>query len=45
MRALTDKQLLGIIDPEVVAQTVVYLLSDASSAMTGRQVFLDGGRI
>jgi NAD(P)-dependent dehydrogenase (short-subunit alcohol dehydrogenase family) len=45
MRALADKQLLGIIAPEVVAQTVVYLLSDASSAMTGRQVFLDGGRI
>jgi NAD(P)-dependent dehydrogenase (short-subunit alcohol dehydrogenase family) len=45
MDALMDKQLLGVIQPDAVAQTVVYLLSDASSAMTGRQVFLDGGRL
>lgn len=45
MQALQEKQVLGIVEPNVVAQTVAYLLSDASAAMTGRRVFLDGGRL
>lgn len=40
----SDKQLLGILSPEQIANGVVFLLDDRSSAMTGRVLFADGGR-
>jgi NAD(P)-dependent dehydrogenase (short-subunit alcohol dehydrogenase family) len=38
-----QKQLLGIIDPVEVANTVAFLLSDAVKTITGTSVLLDGG--
>lgn len=37
------KQLLGVIEPEDIAYSVIYLLSDASKRITGTSVLLDGG--
>ncbi|BFH71641.1 MAG: SDR family oxidoreductase [Paenibacillus dendritiformis] len=42
--ALVQKQLLGLGQPKDVAALAAFLLSDESSFMTGRSVYLDGGR-
>ena len=39
------QQTLGIVKPEQVASSIMYLLSDASSAMTGRYIYADNGVI
>jgi NAD(P)-dependent dehydrogenase (short-subunit alcohol dehydrogenase family) len=38
-----NKQLLGAIDPEEIAHTVAFLLSDATKTITGTSIVLDGG--
>lgn len=43
-RKQIDKQLLGLGQPQDVANLCAFLLSDASRFMTGRNVYLDGGR-
>jgi NAD(P)-dependent dehydrogenase (short-subunit alcohol dehydrogenase family) len=37
------RQLLGVIDPVEVANTVAFLLSDATKSVTGTSLLLDGG--
>jgi enoyl-[acyl-carrier-protein] reductase (NADH) len=37
------RQLLGVINPVEVANTVAYLLSDATKTITGISLVLDGG--
>ncbi|GGG71899.1 SDR family NAD(P)-dependent oxidoreductase [Paenibacillus radicis (ex Gao et al. 2016)] len=43
-KALVNKQILGLGQPRDVAALTTFLLSDESSFMTGRYVYLDGGR-
>lgn len=38
-----SKQLLGIIEPIEIANTVAFLLSDATKTLTGTNLLLDGG--
>jgi len=38
-----SKQLLGAIAPEEIANTVAFLLSDATKTITGTSMVLDGG--
>lgn len=40
-----NPQLLGILKPEQITHSVMYLLSEASSSMTGRCLFADGGMV
>ena len=40
-----DRQLLGMLSPEQIASCVLFLLNDMSSAMTGRVLLADGGRL
>ncbi len=40
-----NQQVLGLIEPEDVADIVMFLLSDASKMITGRSIFADGGYI
>lgn len=37
------KQLLGVIDPVEIANTVAFLLSDATKTITGTSLLIDGG--
>jgi NAD(P)-dependent dehydrogenase (short-subunit alcohol dehydrogenase family) len=37
------RQLLGVIEPEEVANAIAFLLSDASKSITGISLLLDGG--
>ncbi len=39
------RQLLGMLSPEQIANCALFLLGDQSSAMTGRVLYADGGRI
>lgn len=43
--AILSKQLLGMAEPEDIAYACAYLLSDMSRMMTGRQLFIDCGRL
>lgn len=43
INSVKDKQLLGMLSPSQVANAIVYLLSEASSSMTGRNLYVDGG--
>lgn len=38
-----SKQLLGAVEPEEIADTIVFLLSDAAKSITGTSIVLDGG--
>ncbi len=40
---VAPQQLLGIAEPEDIADIIMFLLSDASRMITGRQIFADGG--
>ena len=37
------QQILGMIEPEDVADIILFLLSDASRKITGRAIYADGG--
>ena len=39
------QQVLGLIEPEDVADIIMFLLSDASRMITGREIYADGGYI
>lgn len=43
IKALLDKQYLGIIETEDVADAIAYLLSDAAKFITGTSLVIDGG--
>ena len=43
IKRLTNKQILGIVEPEDVASVVLFLLSDASKMVTGRSLYADAG--
>jgi NAD(P)-dependent dehydrogenase (short-subunit alcohol dehydrogenase family) len=45
MDAVNAKQLLGIAEPDDIANACLFLLSDASRMMTGRKLYIDGGRL
>ncbi|MBR4153935.1 MAG: SDR family oxidoreductase [Paludibacteraceae bacterium] len=45
LNAIVAKQLLGMQVPEQIANLIVYLLSDRSDAITGRNIFVDGGML
>lgn len=45
LNAIVAKQLLGMQMPEQIANLIVYLLSDRSDAITGRNIFVDGGML
>ena len=40
---LTNKQVLGLVEPEDVANIILFLLSDASKMVTGRALYADAG--
>lgn len=42
---IEEQASLGIAKPENIADTILYLLSDVSEFVTGRNCFVDGGRI
>ena len=39
------QQVLGLIEPEDIADIIMFLLSDASRMITGREIYADGGYI
>ena len=45
LNSIVSKQLLGIQKPEEVANFIVFLLSNRSSAVTGRCIYADGGML
>ena len=45
IRSAIPNQLLGLIEPEDIANIVLFLLSDASRVITGRTICADGGTI
>ncbi|MEV6287138.1 SDR family oxidoreductase [Kribbella sp. NPDC051770] len=42
-RAMADAHILGLIEPEEVAQTILFLASDESRKLTGQVIALNGG--
>ncbi len=42
-KALMERQYLGLIEPEDVADSIVFLLSPAAKMITGTVLFVDGG--
>lgn len=40
-----SQQVLGLVEPEDVADIILFLLSDASRMITGREIYADGGYI
>lgn len=42
---IANGQLLGVPEPEEIAETIMFLLSDASCAITGRAMYVDSGRL
>lgn len=45
IRESIEQQVLGLIEPEDVADIILFLLSDASRMITGREIYADGGYI
>ncbi len=45
LEVINSKQLLGMQKPEQIADFIAYLLSDRASAITGRNLFSDGGML
>lgn len=45
LNEMLNYQLLGITDPEQIAHVVAFLLSDASSIITGRTIYADSGML
>lgn len=45
LQTIIQKQLLGVSEPEDVANMIAFLLSNASSLVTGRAMFADGGML
>lgn len=45
IQKMENRQVLGISDPNDIASIILYLLSDASKAITGRAIFADAGFI
>ena len=45
LNAIMKRQLLGMIQPEDVAKMCAFLVSDMSKFSTGRQFYMDGGRL
>jgi len=45
LEQIVSKQLLGAQQPEEVANMIAFLSSDKSSAITGRNVYVDGGML
>ena len=45
LESVIKHQLLGISTPEQIANFIAFLLSDASSVITGRTVYADGGML
>ncbi len=43
IEVIHNRQLLGVSHPEDVANVIMFLLSDSSSVITGREIFADGG--
>lgn len=45
VRSIIDKAVLGLEEPEDIADIILFLLSDASRMITGREIYADGGYI
>lgn len=45
LEEILSRQLLGVGQPEDIANMAVFLLSDAASFITGRSLYVDGGRL
>lgn len=45
VKAIAGRQLLGMEEPQQIADVIAYLLSDRSSAITGRNVYADAGAL
>lgn len=45
LKKIVSRQLLGMCEPSQIASVAAFLLSEASSAITGRTVFADGGML
>lgn len=43
LRQIVDRQLLGMENPEQIANVIAFLISDNSSCITGRNIYADGG--
>lgn len=42
---IVSRQLLGIQSPEQIADSIIFLLSERSNAITGRSLYVDGGML
>lgn len=45
IRNSISQQVLGVSEPEDIADIIMFLLSDASRMITGREIFADGGYV
>ena len=45
IQQIERKQVLGLLNPEDVADVIMFLLSDASKMITGRSIYADAGFI
>lgn len=43
LKRITDRQILGVPEPEKIAEAIMFLLSDASGTITGRAMHTDSG--
>lgn len=43
-KQIEDTQFLGVSEPEEIANVIAFLLSNASSAITGQNIIIDGGK-